>query len=110
MQRRALLRLQQREDVRLRLLRARQHPVVQRAALAGDRAHDPAAIAHTPRPVVAKLAATLREVLHQPQVVARLEGLGYDVVGSTPDELTAFYQSEYKRFAGLVQVAGIKPE
>jgi tripartite-type tricarboxylate transporter receptor subunit TctC len=66
--------------------------------------------ARTPKPIVAKLAASLREALHQPEVVARLEGLGYDVVGSTPEELTAFYQSEYKRFAGLVQTAGIKAE
>jgi len=66
--------------------------------------------AGTPKPVVAKLAATLREVLQQPEVVARLEGLGYEVIGSTPDELRAFYQEEYRRFAALVAVAGIKPE
>jgi tripartite-type tricarboxylate transporter receptor subunit TctC len=66
--------------------------------------------AHTPAPVVAKISSTLREALKQPELAARLEALGYDLVGSTPQELTAFYADEYKRFAELVQVAGIKPE
>lgn len=70
-------------------------------------AYAPAA---TPKPVVAKLASTLRDVLQQPDVVSRLEGLGYDVIGGTPEELSAFYKDEYKRFAKLVQFAGIKPE
>lgn len=66
--------------------------------------------AHTPRPVVAKLSATMREAIRQPEPSAKLEALGYDLIGSTPEELMAFYQEEYKRFAELVQVAGIKPE
>ena len=66
--------------------------------------------AGTPRPVAAKIAATLRESLQQPETASRLEGLGYEVIGSTPEELRAFYQEEYKRFAELVKVAGITPE
>ncbi|MBO9514791.1 MAG: tripartite tricarboxylate transporter substrate binding protein [Variovorax sp.] len=66
--------------------------------------------ARTPRAVIAKLAATMREALKQPEAAAKLEGLGYDLIGGTPEELRAFYQDEYKRFAQLVQVAGIKPE
>jgi tripartite-type tricarboxylate transporter receptor subunit TctC len=70
-------------------------------------AYAPAA---TPKTVVEKLAATLREVTRDPATAARLEALGYDVIGSTPDELAAFYQEEYKRYVGLVKIAGIKPE
>ena len=53
---------------------------------------------------------TFRETLHQPDMAARLDGLGYEVIGGTPDELRAFYQQEYRRFAELVKAAGIVPE
>jgi tripartite-type tricarboxylate transporter receptor subunit TctC len=66
--------------------------------------------AGTPRPVIAKIATTFREILQQPDIAARLDGLGYDVIGGTPDELRAFYQQEYKRFGELVKNAGITPE
>ena len=70
-------------------------------------AYAPAA---TPKPVAARLASTFREILQQPEVAARLDSLGYDVIGSTPEQLRAFYQEEYKRFAELVKNAGITPE
>ena len=66
--------------------------------------------AGTPRPVIEKISGTFRETLHQPDMAARLDGLGYEVIGGTPDELRAFYQQEYKRFAELVKAAGIVPE
>jgi len=66
--------------------------------------------AGTPKPVIAKIASTFREILQQPDVSARLDGLGYEVIGGTPEELRAFYGQEYKRFAELVKNAGIVPE
>ena len=53
--------------------------------------------ARAPKPRNAKIARTLREILQQPDVAARLDGLGYEVIGSTPDGLRAFYQREYAR-------------
>ncbi|WP_276606977.1 hypothetical protein [Ramlibacter henchirensis] len=41
---------------------------------------------------------------------SKLDSLGYDVIGSTPEQLRTFYQEEYKRFAELVKNAGITPE
>jgi tripartite-type tricarboxylate transporter receptor subunit TctC len=66
--------------------------------------------AGTPRPVIAKISTTFQEILRQPDVAARLDGLGYEVIGGTPEELRAFYQQEYKRFSELVRNAGITPE
>lgn len=66
--------------------------------------------AGTPRPVINRIAATFRETLRDPEVAAKLDGLGYEVIGSTPDELRAFYQTEYRRFGELVKNAGIVPE
>lgn len=66
--------------------------------------------AGTPRPVINKIATTFREILRDPEVAAKLDGLGYEVIGSTPDELRSFYQTEYRRFGELVKNAGIVPE
>ncbi|MBL0420690.1 tripartite tricarboxylate transporter substrate binding protein [Ramlibacter sp. AW1] len=66
--------------------------------------------AGTPRPVVAKIASTFQEILQQPDVAARLDGLGYEVIGSSPEQLRAFYQEEYKRIGEMVKNAGITPE
>jgi tripartite-type tricarboxylate transporter receptor subunit TctC len=63
-----------------------------------------------PKPIAAKIASTLREVLHQPEMSARLEDMGYEVIASTPEELRAFYQEDLKRWAELVKAAGIVPE
>jgi tripartite-type tricarboxylate transporter receptor subunit TctC len=70
-------------------------------------AYAPAA---TPAAIVEKQSATLREILRQPDVSSRLAGLGYEIIGSTPDELRGFYQKEYGRFSELVKNAGITPE
>ncbi len=66
--------------------------------------------AATPKPIVEKIAATFRETLRQPDIAARLDNLGYEVIGSTPEELRSFYQQEYRRFTELVKNAGIVPE
>lgn len=70
-------------------------------------AYAPAA---TPAPVVATLASTLHDVMRDPGIASRLEALGYEVIGSTPDELRTCYQEEYKRDVDLGRIAGIKPE
>jgi tripartite-type tricarboxylate transporter receptor subunit TctC len=66
--------------------------------------------AGTPKAVAAKIAGTLRESLAQSDVKAKLESLGYEVIGGSPEELRSFYQEEYTRFAELVRNAGITPE
>ena len=66
--------------------------------------------AGTPKPVIAKISSSFQEILRQPDVVSRLDGLGYEIIGGTPEELRAFYQAEYSRFAILVKNAGIVPE
>jgi tripartite-type tricarboxylate transporter receptor subunit TctC len=66
--------------------------------------------AATPKTVVAKLSSTFREVLRQPEIANKLDALGYEVIGSTPNELRSFYQQEYRRFSELVKNAGITPE
>lgn len=66
--------------------------------------------AATPKPVIGKISATLRAILQQPEIAQRLDNLGYEVIGGTPEDLRTFYQQEYGRFAELVKNAGIVPE
>jgi tripartite-type tricarboxylate transporter receptor subunit TctC len=66
--------------------------------------------AGTPKNVVAKLSADIADVLHQPDIAARLEGLGFGVEGSTPAEFAAFTNEQFKQWGGMIEAAGIPKE
>lgn len=66
--------------------------------------------AGTPRPVVAKLAADITEVLHQPDIAAKLEGLGFGIEGGTPADFAAFGNEQWKLWGDLIQASGIPRE
>jgi tripartite-type tricarboxylate transporter receptor subunit TctC len=63
-----------------------------------------------PAPVVAKLNATLMDVIADPKVRERMETAGVVVKGSTAAEFGAFMASEYKRWDGVRAAAGIAPQ
>jgi tripartite-type tricarboxylate transporter receptor subunit TctC len=52
------------------------------------------------------LAAGLRD----PQLRERILALGYEPVGSTPEEFTSFFAAEMPRVAELVRISGAKVE
>ena len=56
------------------------------------------AAAGTPAPIIQKLNAEIVKSLRAPEVKARIEAAGYDVVGSTPAELDSFIRSEIVRW------------
>jgi tripartite-type tricarboxylate transporter receptor subunit TctC len=66
--------------------------------------------AATPKPMIDKLAASVREVLAQPDVRDRLSRQGYEIHGSTPAEYSAFIRREIERWTPVVKAAGIKPD
>ena len=66
--------------------------------------------AGTPPAVVARLSAALREALATPAVRARLEGLGYEVVGNAPDAFAATLGRDHAAMAELIRTAGIRME
>ncbi|NML46183.1 tripartite tricarboxylate transporter substrate binding protein [Ramlibacter sp. G-1-2-2] len=66
--------------------------------------------AGTPKAVVAKLSADMAEVLKQPDIAARLEGLGFGVEGSTPAEFANFTNEQYKLWGNMIEAAGIPKE
>jgi tripartite-type tricarboxylate transporter receptor subunit TctC len=66
--------------------------------------------AGTPRPIVTKVHAETVKALANPTVKERLAGLGADAIGSSPEQFAAFVQAEIKKWAKVVQAAGLKVE
>jgi tripartite-type tricarboxylate transporter receptor subunit TctC len=66
--------------------------------------------AKTPKTIVDKLNAEIVRILQLPGTRAQLEMLGFDVIGSTPEEFTAFAKKDMAKWARTLKDAGIKPE
>jgi len=66
--------------------------------------------AGTPRPVVARLHGEIVKILKLPDVTQKLEGLGFEIVGSTPEQLGAYMRSEIKKWEKVVKASGAKPD
>lgn len=64
----------------------------------------------TPADIVARLNAAVREVLALPEVKARFDALGSEIVGSQPEEFRKRLAAESARWAETIQAAGIKKE
>jgi tripartite-type tricarboxylate transporter receptor subunit TctC len=61
----------------------------------------------TPKPIVQRLHAEIAKVLKMPDVQAKLGGqLGMEIVGGTPEELSALMAREIPRWAALVKKSG----
>jgi tripartite-type tricarboxylate transporter receptor subunit TctC len=63
--------------------------------------------AATPAPVAARLAEEARASLGDPRTRGVLEGAGFEVVASGPEEFTRFVAAETERWGGLVRRLGI---
>jgi len=66
--------------------------------------------AGTPKPVITRLHGDLVNILKQPDVVQRLDGLGFEIVASTPDQFGAYIRSEIKKWAKVVKASGARPD
>jgi tripartite-type tricarboxylate transporter receptor subunit TctC len=64
--------------------------------------------AKTPREVIAKLNTELVKALRDPEVSAKLTGLGLELIGDTPEQFAAFLDSEAKRWLPLIRSLNIK--
>lgn len=73
-------------------------------------AYGVAAPAKTPRPILDRLHTELIKVLNSPDIRERLQGLGADPVGNTPEQYTAFMQNEIAKWGKVIKAAGIKGE
>ena len=62
--------------------------------------------AGTPAPAVARIAREVAAALRTGPTRERLEQLGYEPVGSTPEEFATFFAAELPRVAELVRLSG----
>ena len=58
--------------------------------------------------IKARLHAAALRVLGQPEVKSRISGIGFEVVGNTPDQFSAHIRSESARWANLIKTMGIR--
>ena len=66
--------------------------------------------AGTPRAAIERIQADTVRALQKPEVRARLEGLGLEIVGSTPEQFEAFVRAEIAKWGAVVKAAGVKPD
>lgn len=64
----------------------------------------------TPKAVADKLSVQVAELLKQPDVAKKLSDLGLEPVGSTPDELARYQQTEIAKWAKVVKESGATVE
>jgi tripartite-type tricarboxylate transporter receptor subunit TctC len=87
-------------------------PTVAEAGLPGYEAvlhYGIAAPAGTPRPIVDKLNAALREALAAPETRALMAGAGVEPMPSTPEAYAADIDREETKWSRIVREAGAKP-
>ncbi len=66
--------------------------------------------AGTSKTVVMRLNGEILRALKIPEVKERLENVGFELVGSSPDECGAYIRNEIVKWAKVVKASGIKAE
>ncbi len=66
--------------------------------------------AATPRPVVQRLHGEIVKALGDPALRERLEALGFEIVGNTPEEFAARIGTETTRWARIIKESGAKAD
>jgi len=64
----------------------------------------------TPAPIIAKLNASINEVLHEPEFAKKFTALGYDMVGGSIEGFEKFLKDDIEFYRRLTQKAGLTPE
>jgi tripartite-type tricarboxylate transporter receptor subunit TctC len=66
--------------------------------------------AKTPKPVIDKLSAAIVKAIRSPDVVAKIQSLGNDAVGTTPAEFAAILKKDRERWVPVIKASGFKAE
>jgi tripartite-type tricarboxylate transporter receptor subunit TctC len=67
-----------------------------------------AAPAGTPKPAIARLNGEANSVLKSADLIEQFRLQGYEPVGGTPEEATAWIKTEVARWTGVIREAGIE--
>ncbi len=66
--------------------------------------------ARTPPEIVARMSTEINRATSAPDIKARLLEQGVEAVGTTPDQLAKFMQSEAARYGKIIKDTGAKPD
>ena len=61
-------------------------------------------------PFVTRLHDEIVKILHRQDVTERLGNLGFEIVGSTPDEFSAYIRQQGTKYDKLIKQIGLKAE
>jgi tripartite-type tricarboxylate transporter receptor subunit TctC len=64
--------------------------------------------AGTQAPVIAKLNAEINAILKQPDVVAKMNAAGFDLIGGTPEDLGNLIRRETSTWAPVIRKLGVR--
>jgi tripartite-type tricarboxylate transporter receptor subunit TctC len=64
----------------------------------------------TPKATVERISADANKVLADPETRKRMQDVGADPAGNTPDQFARFIRDDQAKWAKLMREAGIKPE
>lgn len=63
----------------------------------------------TPRAIVDRLSAAVREMVQMPDTRARFTALNLEPIGSTPEEFAVFLKQDLQKYVEIARKAGIEP-
>ena len=66
--------------------------------------------AATPQPIVDVLHREIVDIVALPDMKARLDAIGFEPVGSTPDEFAAYIKAETSKWEKIIREAEIRPQ
>jgi tripartite-type tricarboxylate transporter receptor subunit TctC len=64
--------------------------------------------AGTPKEIIAKMNAEGLKATKSPDFIKRMNDLGYDIVGGSPEQMSSMIQEELKRWGPVVKASGAK--
>ena len=64
----------------------------------------------TPRPIIDKLYREVARIMKLPESKERMAGVGFEIVGSTPEEFAKLIREEIPKWTKIVREAGIRAE
>jgi tripartite-type tricarboxylate transporter receptor subunit TctC len=90
-----------------------QYPTVAEAGLADFESTSWGGVlapAGTPQPVIALLHDRLAKVMELPDLRDRLEKMGVEIVGGTPEQFAGYLRSEIVKWTTVIKAAGVTAE
>jgi tripartite-type tricarboxylate transporter receptor subunit TctC len=64
----------------------------------------------TPKPVIDKLSSAIVKAVKMPDVVEKIQGLGSDAAGTTPEEFADILKKDRERWVPIIKASGFKAE